>query len=85
MFVPVAFLMGVEWNDCRAVSKFLGIKVFLNELIAYIDMSSHIKNRTISVSNNCRTATIYSSNAKDRGLRVKLVSKNQCKFTKKLN
>ncbi|XP_020902330.1 solute carrier family 28 member 3 [Exaiptasia diaphana] len=48
VFVPLAFLMGVEWEDCRTVSKLLGIKVFLNELVGYIEMSPHIKNRTIT-------------------------------------
>ncbi|XP_031571002.1 solute carrier family 28 member 3-like [Actinia tenebrosa] len=45
IFVPVAFLMGVEPQDCRAVSKFLGIKVFLNELVGYVEMAPYIKNR----------------------------------------
>ena len=37
--------MGVEWDDCNTVGRFLGIKTFLNELMAYIAMAPYVKNR----------------------------------------
>lgn len=45
LFMPFAFLMGVDWADCNAVGMFLGIKTFLNELVAYVEMAPYIKNR----------------------------------------
>ena len=43
--MPFAFLMGVDWADCQNVGRFLGVKTFLNEFIAYIEMGPYIKNR----------------------------------------
>lgn len=43
--MPFAFLMGVDWADCNTVGRFLGIKTFLNEFIAYLEMAPYIKNR----------------------------------------
>ena len=37
--------MGVDWADCNTVGRFLGIKTFLNEFIAYLEMAPYIKNR----------------------------------------
>ena len=37
--------MGVDWADCNAVGMFLGIKTFLNDLVAYVEMAPYIKNR----------------------------------------
>lgn len=49
--------MGVEWSDCMDVAKLLGMKTFINEFVAYEELSKYIKNRkecldgpTISVS-----------------------------------
>lgn len=55
MFAPFAFLMGVEWADCRLVAELLGLKTFLNEFVAYERLAEIIANRdtggeTISVS-----------------------------------
>jgi CNT family concentrative nucleoside transporter len=35
---PVAWLLGVPWNDCRAVGGLLGERTVLNELIAFGDL-----------------------------------------------
>ena len=51
--MPFAFLMGVDWDDCNVIAKLLGIKTFLNELIAYIELKPLIEKRTISVSKTC--------------------------------
>ena len=45
MFMPVALLIGVEWSDCRAVGRLLGMKTFLNEFVAYEELSVLINNR----------------------------------------
>ena len=47
--------MGVELEDCRRVAKLLGIKAFLNEFVAYIELRELINNREVleeHVANN---------------------------------
>ncbi|MEB3886934.1 NupC/NupG family nucleoside CNT transporter [Lyngbya sp. CCY1209] len=46
VFAPVAWLMGVPWEDCRQVGILLGKKTFLNEFIAYLDLQRLIENST---------------------------------------
>ena len=48
--------MGVEWEDCDVVAKLLGIKTFLNEFVAYADLSTYIKNR--QTMNGLRTISV---------------------------
>ncbi|XP_032751869.1 sodium/nucleoside cotransporter 1 [Rattus rattus] len=42
---PVAFLMGVAWEDCPVVAELLGIKFFLNEFVAYQELSQYKQRR----------------------------------------
>ncbi len=35
VFSPIAWLMGVEWEECSAVGQLLGIKMVATELVAY--------------------------------------------------
>jgi CNT family concentrative nucleoside transporter len=45
IFAPLAYCMGVEWNDARTVGMLLGKKTVLNEFIAYLDLvSDGVKN-----------------------------------------
>jgi len=39
---PIAYLMGVPWEDCRAVGSLLGTRTVVNELVAYSDLG-HLK------------------------------------------
>ncbi|KAJ8032415.1 Solute carrier family 28 member 3 [Holothuria leucospilota] len=45
VFMPVAFLMGVDPQDCREVARLVGIKTFVNEFFAYEELSTLISNR----------------------------------------
>ncbi|XP_072478584.1 sodium/nucleoside cotransporter 2-like [Notamacropus eugenii] len=38
---PIAFMMGVDWADCPMVAELLGIKFFLNEFVAYEQLSQY--------------------------------------------
>ncbi len=40
LFSPFAFLLGVEWKDIPAVGQLLGLKIAVNELVAY-DVLTH--------------------------------------------
>ncbi|XP_072478472.1 sodium/nucleoside cotransporter 1-like [Notamacropus eugenii] len=44
---PIAFMMGVDWADCAMVAELLGIKFFLNEFVAYEQLSQY-KNKRLS-------------------------------------
>jgi len=40
LFSPLAFLMGVPWAEASQVGHLLGIKLVLNEFIAYVELSA---------------------------------------------
>ncbi|XP_045417583.1 sodium/nucleoside cotransporter 1-like [Lemur catta] len=42
---PVAFLMGVAWEDCPVVAELLGMKLFVNEFVAYQELSTYKQRR----------------------------------------
>ncbi|XP_005109972.2 sodium/nucleoside cotransporter 2 [Aplysia californica] len=37
--MPVTYLMGVAWEDCRSIGEVVGLKTFINELVAYKRLS----------------------------------------------
>ncbi|NXL94172.1 S28A1 protein, partial [Alectura lathami] len=45
VLMPVAFLMGADWADSPLVAELLGIKIFLNEFVAYQQLAEYKKNR----------------------------------------
>ena len=49
VFAPISFLMGVEWNDCMIVAKLVGVKTFINEFLAFNQLSILLKNRQANV------------------------------------
>jgi CNT family concentrative nucleoside transporter len=38
VFSPVAWLLGVSWNDCATVGRLLGERLVTNEFVAFIDL-----------------------------------------------
>jgi len=42
---PLAVVMGVNVADCRKVAEMIGTKTFLNEFVAYLQLSQLIDNR----------------------------------------
>ncbi|HEX7814778.1 NupC/NupG family nucleoside CNT transporter [Dyella sp.] len=38
---PIAWLIGVPWQDATLVGSFIGEKVVINEFVAYVDLSTH--------------------------------------------
>ena len=44
LFQPVAFLIGVPWDEARQVGSLLGQKFMLNEFIAYLDFVENHQN-----------------------------------------
>jgi CNT family concentrative nucleoside transporter len=40
LFAPVAWLLGVKYNDCAAIGNLLGTRLILNEFVAFIDLGA---------------------------------------------
>lgn len=39
VFTPIAFLMGIPWDECFRIGQMLGEKFVLNEFVAYLSLS----------------------------------------------
>jgi len=39
--------MGAEAEDCRKVAELIGVKIFINEFVAYTELSRIIENKDI--------------------------------------
>ena len=48
LLAPVAWLMGIPWEDCLQVGILLGKKTILNEFIAYLDLKTLMEGNIIS-------------------------------------
>ncbi|XP_033761639.1 solute carrier family 28 member 3-like [Pecten maximus] len=44
IFWPIAAMMGVDLGDCRKVAEMIGTKIFINELVAYTELSVYMDN-----------------------------------------
>jgi CNT family concentrative nucleoside transporter len=44
LFAPVAWMLGVAWNDAAPVGNLLGTRVILNEFVAYSDLGQIYQN-----------------------------------------
>jgi CNT family concentrative nucleoside transporter len=38
VFAPIAWCLGVVWNDCATVGNLLGTRMILNEFVAFVDL-----------------------------------------------
>ncbi|MFB2862802.1 NupC/NupG family nucleoside CNT transporter [Aeromonas sp. MdU4] len=47
MFSPLAFLIGVPWNEAIVAGSFIGQKVVVNEFVAYMNFAPYIKNEVL--------------------------------------
>ncbi|KAF5891576.1 sodium/nucleoside cotransporter 2-like, partial [Clarias magur] len=50
IFLPVAFIMGIPFDECRIVAELIGTKLFLNEFIAFRKLSELKQNRIIGIT-----------------------------------
>ncbi|XP_028734570.1 sodium/nucleoside cotransporter 2 [Peromyscus leucopus] len=46
---PMVFMMGVEWADCPLVAEIVGVKFFINEFVAYQQLSQYKSQRLSGV------------------------------------
>lgn len=57
IFCPLAWLLGVPWDDAQVVGRLLGVKTVLNELIAYTNLADCLNNGTLLRSKSVIIAT----------------------------
>ena len=43
LFAPIAYIVGVPWNEAPLIGQLLGKKMALNEVVAYVDLQEMIK------------------------------------------
>jgi CNT family concentrative nucleoside transporter len=48
LFAPMAFIMGVPWAEAGTVGQLFGIKLMLNEFVAYAEMSEMLQANALS-------------------------------------
>jgi CNT family concentrative nucleoside transporter len=46
VFAPLAYLIGVPWQEASIAGNFLGQKIILNEFVAYASLSPYLKDAT---------------------------------------
>ena len=49
-FTPVAFMLGIPWEETNTVASILGLKLTINEILAYFDLGSLRRSGQLSVS-----------------------------------
>lgn len=48
IFIPLAWVMGVDWQDCREISELIGIKTVVNEFLAYEQLGELTSTRKLN-------------------------------------
>jgi CNT family concentrative nucleoside transporter len=53
IFAPIAWLLGVSWNDCATIGNLLGTRLVLNEFVAFLQLGplqSHLDPRSFVIA-----------------------------------
>lgn len=45
---PLAYMMGIDWNDAQLAGALLGQKLAINEFVAYLGLAPHLADHSIS-------------------------------------
>jgi CNT family concentrative nucleoside transporter len=59
LFAPLAWVMGIEWNDCGKAGQLLGLKTFANEFVAFKELGESLKADAAYVSPRTKTILTY--------------------------
>jgi len=51
LLAPVAFIIGVPWNECVLAGGFIGQKLILNEFVAYADLGNYLTAERAAAAN----------------------------------
>jgi pyrimidine nucleoside transport protein len=52
VFIPLAWVMGVEWKECDDVARLIGLKTIVNEFVAYEQLGKLKFGKKLSVREN---------------------------------
>lgn len=52
LFIPLAWIIGVQWDDCENVGIVIATKTIINEFVAYERLGRMKENEEISVCTN---------------------------------
>lgn len=47
LFMPLAFMLGIDWAECGVAGRMIGIKTVVNEFIAYKQLGTMIANEQV--------------------------------------
>jgi CNT family concentrative nucleoside transporter len=53
LFAPVAWLLGVQWQDCKTIGDLLGTRMILNEFVAFVQLGqvrAHLQPRSFVIA-----------------------------------
>lgn len=56
VLTPIAWTLGVAWDDCHKFGSLMGTGVIATEFVAYLDLGKHVANGTMS-PRSCQIAT----------------------------
>lgn len=59
LFMPLAWVMGVDWSECNKVGELIGLKTIVNEFVAYARLSEMLKAGELSVRVELTTKVRY--------------------------
>jgi concentrative nucleoside transporter, CNT family len=59
IFAPIAWLLGVPWQDANLVARLMGEKIVINEFLAYTDLSTILKSGTAHLSKQAETIATF--------------------------
>lgn len=75
LFIPLAWAMGVPWEDCDIIAKVVASKTIINEFVAYERLGQYIQNGDITVSTQipapqglCSQFLLFNSQARSAGI-----------------
>ncbi|KAH9412608.1 hypothetical protein DERP_006570 [Dermatophagoides pteronyssinus] len=57
LFIPIAMMLGVEWSDAESIAGLIGMKMFINEFVAYQQLSEYIA--IGSITNRSQTIATF--------------------------
>ncbi len=59
LFFPIAWVMGVPWDDCYHIGQLLGIKLVVNELVGYAELQNMLNDPTINLQDRSVIIATY--------------------------
>jgi concentrative nucleoside transporter, CNT family len=59
LFAPLSFAMGVEWSDATSFGALLGMKVCVNEFVAFLDLGNEVSATVAGAEGSMSTRSLF--------------------------